>query len=311
MDRAARASRAQKNLRLTLQLIRCSFAIRIESDHMQATRYSLPPLHVRLQRIFDLELTAHQKLLLLYYVCHRADHDSGATHVGQSRAARECAFSRRTVQRTLRELRQLGLLQGQRRTGQSNRTHAGAEMVLFHKSLRNPQAPAGGDASAGRAHCVHESYPVRHRYAQSSIPIQRDVQRKSSPEDAVLSLWKEIRKTAEGLTLKNWQWAASRILARAKTPPRSPAAFLRKSWPRFLAAWPEEVVEWLEEEAFALMQLHESLADVADLLKCRAAEYDLRYSPESIDLALERASRRLEKQRRVQSELRVGRAHGR
>jgi len=269
-------------------------------------RYILPPLHVRLQRIYQLELSAYQKLVLLYYVAYRADHSTGATDVAIATVARECALSRRTVQRTKSELIGMGLLVSEKRPGRSDRIRASFEMVIPHVVPPSWQGAGEGDASGSRTPRATVAHPGRLPDAQSSFVIQKNVQIKSSrPEDAIPFLWKEISKTAEGLTLKNWQWAAARIVARAKTAPRDPVAYLRKSWPRFLAAWPEEVVEWLEEEAVELLP-RQSLADAADMLKSRAAEYDLPYNPETIDVALDRALRQLEKQRRLQSELRVG-----
>lgn len=277
----------------------------------KTSRYTLPPFHVRLQRIFDpgLRLTADQKLLLLYYVCYRADNQTGATDVTVARVARECSLSRRTVQRALRKLSAMGLLQRQRRIGGPNRTKAACEMTLPH-IVPDPeqQADGGADASGSRTPRATETHPVRQPDAQSSSLIQESIQIKSSkPEDVIPLLWKEISKTATGVSERIWQWAATRILGRAKTPPRDPAAFLRRSWPRFLAAFDDEVVEWLEEEALTLLP-HESLADAADHLKSRAAEHDLPYDAPSIDHAIERATRRLEKHLRLKSEITVGQA---
>lgn len=192
-----------------------------------------------------------------------------------------------------------------RRNGTSHLMSFGAELVIPWETPSQAGAVAG--ATQCRTPADKETHAVRHRAARS-YPQNRKLNhtKSSQPEDAVLALWKEIAKSTPGMTRKNWQWAAARILARAKTPPRDPSAFLRKSWPRFLAAWDAEMAHWLEEEAFALLQQQESLADVADLLKFRAAEYDLPYSSESIDAALARASLRLERQRSLHAELRVG-----
>lgn len=275
---------------------------------MKASRYSLPPLHIRLDRVLCLDLAPAEKVLLAYLACLRANQETGFTFVSVQRAAADCSLSRRTVQRGLRWLTTRGLVKCRKRRGTSHLFSFGAELLIpWDAPAKSGRPGESAGATESRNARANFTQALGQHDAQSSPLNQKRNQITSSrPEDVILSLWKEISKTAPGITQRSWQWAAARILARAKTPPRDPVAFLRRSWPRFLAAWDAEVVEWLEEEAVALLP-RESLADAADHLKTRAAEHDLPYNPESIDLAIDRAFRRLEKQRRLRSELEIGR----
>jgi hypothetical protein len=103
-------------------------------------------------------------------------------------------------------------------------------------------------------------------------------------------------------------WAITRIMARARTRPRS-VAFFEKSLPGFLDQLPDEIKGWLVEEATILLRRDgpQNLPDIVEDLKRVAAAHDFPYSGETIGDAIDCASRLVAKERELQSELIVGR----
>ena len=108
---------------------------------------------------------------------------------------------------------------------------------------------------------------------------------------------------------KRQAWRVATILARAKTPPNNPAAYVRASLPKFLASESDEITNWLSHKALELLSADPMLrlADLADELKMAAISQQLPYTPEVIDAAIKEGSRRQLATHSLESALTIGR----
>lgn len=107
-------------------------------------------------------------------------------------------------------------------------------------------------------------------------------------------------------------WALRLVMVRVTTPPTNPVAYYRKSLRGVFENLTAETQGWLKNEAYR--RLRESselrLPDLAESLKCLAAEnsLDCGLHGEFVHEAIDGALRRLEEERRTQSEICVGRS---
>jgi hypothetical protein len=103
-------------------------------------------------------------------------------------------------------------------------------------------------------------------------------------------------------------WAVHLVRSRAKTAPRT-LAYFRRALPRVFENLATEVESWLIQEAIQRLRQSKNgfrLPDLAEEMKCAAAANGLPYNGEIIGEAIARACRKLEDERRLASEIHIG-----
>ena len=132
-------------------------------------------------------------------------------------------------------------------------------------------------------------------------------------DDSFHKLVKQLVSEFPTIPTRQLAWALRLVMGRVTTPPTNPVAYYRKSLRGVFENLTAETQGWLKNEAYR--RLGESgdglrVPDLAESLKCLAAENCLECGPhgELAQEAIDSAWRRLEEERRTQSELRVGRS---
>jgi hypothetical protein len=131
---------------------------------------------------------------------------------------------------------------------------------------------------------------------------------RSATDDSPLVLFESLKNSLPSLTHRQLEFAIERISSRAKTPPRG-LGFWKKSLPLFFSAdvFGGEIESFLSDDAYRFLERGEaSLANVAEDLKCDAANYDLPYGSLAVSRAIESAINRREREAALRMALQIG-----
>lgn len=131
-------------------------------------------------------------------------------------------------------------------------------------------------------------------------------------DDCLHKLREQLASTFPSVSRERLAWAVSLVARRAKTPPRS-VAYFQRSLLGVFQNLEAEVAGWLAQEGYKRLRENDRLdrPSLSEELKCACAENDLPYSSEIVGDAIQAEERKLEEERRIRSELAVGRSPGR
>lgn len=263
--------------------------------------------------VWELDLSQTEKLVLLAFADH-AD-DAGQCWPSLVRVAWKSGLGHRQVQRTVRQLVGKKLLEvaagkfGGRGTSVTYRVHPekGVKLAPFDNYRRLFLSRKGGSRDAKRTTCMAEKGDIA-LSPEPSTTISELVEN-PSPEltDLLLSLQREFPDQVTG---KNLAWAKKLAAGRASKKPWS-ARFYFQVIPRIFSQLDDEVTEWLSGRGARWMQDQDALPrlpDLIDYLKTLASHQDLPYGHDNrnISVAVERALRLAEEQRRQLTDVQVG-----
>lgn len=164
------------------------------------------------------------------------------------------------------------------------------------------------NTESGAEPAPNQDQEVRSRRERKTIiaPVQK--QARNGTDDLPFSLFEFLERQCPGLTRKQFDFALGRISSRAKTPPRS-LRYWEKSLLVFFSrdVFSGEVESFLGDEAFRFLKEGEaSLANLAEALKCPAANYDLPYSSVAVDDAISSAMTKRDGEASLRGALRIG-----
>ena len=242
-----------------------------------------------------------------------ADGGTGRSHVGPETLNDLLDCGRALREEAQRELCKAGWLRIEFERGDRGRWSQRIYILSTPPPLLGLTAAVPTAARSDEHHISSQTLSIPKEdliISQGGRPLRQKratVNRRSGTDDFLHQLAENFPEVSP----ERLRWAVCLVAARAKTPPRSPAYF-RKALPRVFENLQGETETWLLLEAAKRIVEFPGLRlpDLVEDLKQVAADNDLPYASETLESALDGAFRKVEKERRLQSELAVGRGPG-